>query len=125
MQENSLKPHSIIMEDRKSLSVTGALDVAGFNEEVINIITSQGDMIVTGAKLHISKLSLESGEVEIDGVIDSLRYTAAKRNKSFMQRIFSWWNLPSRRSCGRLSTLFPWARLSRRCMSPFGFCVRA
>ena len=89
MQENSLKPHSIIMEDRKSLSVTGALDVAGFNEEVINIITSQGDMIVTGSKLNISKLSLESGEVEIDGVIDSLRYTAVKRNKSFMQRIFS------------------------------------
>ena len=88
MQENSI-PHSLILEDRKNLSVTGALDVAGFNEEVVSIVTSQGDLIVTGSKLHISKLDLQSGEVQIDGLIDSMRYTAAKRCKSFVQRIFS------------------------------------
>ena len=88
MQENA-KPHSLILEDRKNLSLTGAVDVAGFNEEVISIITSQGDLVVTGSKLHISKLDLESGEVEVDGVIDSLRYTDTKRGKSLMQRIFS------------------------------------
>ncbi len=90
MSENlSKKPHSIIMDNRKKLSLTGVDDVLGFNEDSVSVITSLGNLIVSGSDLHISKLDLDTGEVEIDGCVDSLRYTDNKSSKSFMQRLFS------------------------------------
>lgn len=88
MQENYSKPHTLLLDNRKKLSLTGVSDVQGFNEELVNITTSLGDLIVRGSKLHISKLNLETGEVDIDGVINSLQYTESRNNKSFMQRLF-------------------------------------
>lgn len=83
------KPHSIILDNRKKLSLTGADDVLGFNEESVSVNTSLGHLVIMGSDLHISKLDLDTGEVEIDGCIDSLRYTENKSSKSFMQRLFS------------------------------------
>lgn len=87
MIENS-KQHSIILDNRKKLCITGADDVLGFNEETVNVNTSLGNLIVRGSSLHINKLSLETGEVEIEGAINSLQYTEAKSSKSLMQRFF-------------------------------------
>ena len=87
MTEN-VKQHSILLDNRKKLCITGADDVLGFNEEAVNVITSLGNLIVRGSSLHINKLSLDSGEVEIEGVINSLQYTESKSSKSFMQRLF-------------------------------------
>lgn len=87
MTEN-VKQHSILLDNRKKLCITGADDVLGFNEEAVNVITSLGNLIVRGSSLHINKLNLDSGEVEIEGVINSLQYTESKSSKSFMQRLF-------------------------------------
>ena len=88
MQENFAKPHTMLLDNRKKLSLTGANDVLGFNEELVNITTSLGDLIIRGNKLHISKLNLETGEVDIDGQINSLQYTESREGKSFIQRLF-------------------------------------
>ena len=82
------KQHNIILDNRKKLFITGADDVLGFNEEAVNVITSMGNLIVRGSSLHINKLSLDTGEVEIEGVINSLQYTESKSSKSIMQRLF-------------------------------------
>ena len=88
MQENFSKPHTMLLDNRKKLSLTGVNDVLGFNEELVSIKTSLGDLIVRGSKLHISKLNLETGEVDIDGQINSLQYIENREGKSFMQRLF-------------------------------------
>ena len=88
MQENFSKPHTMLLDNRKKLSLTGISDVLGFNEELVSIQTSLGDLIVRGSKLHISKLNLETGEVDIDGHINSLQYIESRDGKSFMQRLF-------------------------------------
>lgn len=82
------KQHSIILDNRKKLCITGADDVLGFNEETVSVVTSLGNLVVRGSSLHINKLSLDIGEVEIEGVINSLQYTESKSSKSFMQRLF-------------------------------------
>lgn len=87
MQENYSKPHTLVLDNRKKLSLTGVEDVSGFNEELISAVTTLGTLIIRGSKLHISKLSLETGEVDVDGEINSLQYTQNKAGKSFMQRI--------------------------------------
>ncbi len=90
MSENyTKKANSIILDNRKKLCITGAEDVSGFNEETVSVITSLGNLIIRGASLHINKLNLDSGEVEVEGIIDSLQYTESKKSKTLMQRLFN------------------------------------
>lgn len=89
MQDNlSTRPHMLTLENRKLLSLSGVLDVQGFDEETVNIVTTMGVLIVKGNSLHISKLSLETSEVTIDGEISSMHYLAGSEKKGFMARIF-------------------------------------
>ena len=67
-------PHNIIMEGRERLSISGVEDVESFDEETIVVYTSKGMLIVKGSDLHIEKLSLDGGDLSVEGHIDSLRY---------------------------------------------------
>lgn len=89
MQEYNNKTQSLVLENRKKLSLTGVDDVLGFNEETVNVKTNMGDLVIKGSKLHISKLNLDTGDIEIEGVIDLLHYSDTKSEKSIFQRIFS------------------------------------
>ena len=79
-------PHTLILNDRKSLSVTGVSDVDSFDDQVIVVYTDYGELTVKGEKLHISNLNLESGELTFDGCISSMVYT---ENKTKSSGIFS------------------------------------
>ena len=57
-QQPSAKTHSISMENRTKLNVTGVEDVESFDENAIIMNTSQGDLIVRGTGLHIGRISL-------------------------------------------------------------------
>ena len=87
MQEKVLKPHSLILDNRKKLSLTGVEDVSGFNEETVSLKTMAGGLIVKGSGLHIGRLDLDTGDVEIEGVINLLNYTDSKNDKGFIQRL--------------------------------------
>ena len=67
-------PHHVVIEDRKSLTVSGVEDVERFDENTIVLSTSKGTMVVTGEDLHIEKLSLDGGDLKVDGDIDSVSY---------------------------------------------------
>ena len=87
LEENKL--HNIIMENRNRLSVSGVKDVGAFNEEMIQLSTSMGELIVKGYNLHINKLNIDDGELKIDGEIASLVYEESKGEKeSFLSRLF-------------------------------------
>ncbi len=90
MQESSKKPspHTLTLTDRQSLTLTGVVDVPGFDEETIHIKLDSGTLVVKGASLHINKLSLDSGDVCIDGVVNSLQYLSSPSGKSVRSRIF-------------------------------------
>ena len=78
MSENTVKkPHILTLDDRRLLSLTGVEDVAGFDDQTIHIRLSDCTLVIKGSALHISKLSLESGGVVIDGEISSLQYLGA------------------------------------------------
>ncbi|SHI19693.1 sporulation protein YqfC/sporulation protein YabP,TIGR02892 [Sporobacter termitidis DSM 10068] len=67
-------PHNVIMEGRKKVSVSGVDDVESFDESEIIMSTSQGVLIVHGKELRIEKLSLDSGDVVMEGIVDRLEY---------------------------------------------------
>ena len=82
--------HRIVWTDRKRGNITGVTDVGSFDETTVILETDQGILTLKGKGLHIGKLSLEQGEVELDGVIESMVYTGSRPAKkgSVLKRLF-------------------------------------
>lgn len=88
MSENTVtKPHTLELQNRTLLSLSGVEDVAGFDENTISVRMADCSLVVKGTGLHISRLSLDSGDVVIDGTVSSLQYLAAAP-KSLRSRLF-------------------------------------
>lgn len=88
-KKTSLIPHNCILEDRKRLSVSGVNDVDSFDETVIVAKTDCGELTVSGEKLHITKLSLDVGELAIEGNINALTYAdIAEKSGGFFAKVF-------------------------------------
>ena len=66
--------HQLTFDGRERLTVTGVEDVERFDENMIVMSTSAGTLVVSGENLHIGKLSLDGGELHVDGQIDALQY---------------------------------------------------
>ncbi len=81
---------NVIMENRKKLSVSGVLDVESFDEDSVFLYTEAGMLNIKGEELHINKLSVESGDVTVEGRISSLVYTEeeGKGRGGFLSKIF-------------------------------------
>ena len=67
-------PQRIELSGRESLTVSGVEDVDRFDETEIVMNTSLGVLVVTGDSLHIGKLSLDGGELQVDGRVEALTY---------------------------------------------------
>lgn len=67
-------PHHVVIEERRSLTVSGVEDVERFDENTIVLSTSKGAMVVTGENLHIEKLSLDGGDLKVEGDLDAITY---------------------------------------------------
>ncbi len=83
-------PHNVIMEDRRTLTVSGISDVDSFDEQTVIVFTDMGELTVKGEGLHINRLSLEVGEIMIEGNISSLSYSDSKPTQEggFWSRVF-------------------------------------
>jgi len=93
MEENkSIKSHKIVLSNRRAGSFTGVLDVISFDISEILLETEQGMLHVKGNDLHVNRLNLEKGEVDIEGSIDAFSYsqvpTTLKKGESFLGKIF-------------------------------------
>lgn len=82
------KPHTLSMEERCRLTVTGVEDVLSFDETDIVMKTAQGELNVRGSGLHIGKISLDVGELKVEGTISELRYEEPVQTGGFFARLF-------------------------------------
>ena len=69
--------HHVILEGREQLSVSGVEEVESFDENSIVMSTCKGTLVVRGEDLHIEKLSLDGGDLKVEGDIDSLNASVA------------------------------------------------
>ncbi len=86
--KNSAMPHNIIMENREKLSVSGVEEVESFDDRQIILRTSKGNLILRGSDLHIAKLTLDSGELSVTGLIAELGYEETAPSGSLWARLF-------------------------------------
>lgn len=80
--------HRIELDGRERLTVTGVEDVGRFDESEIVMTTALGTLVVTGEGLHIGKLSLDGGELHVDGRIDALCYEDTPVRGGLLSRLF-------------------------------------
>lgn len=69
-----LGEHHISLDSRSHLTVSGVEEVESFDENTITMHTNQGMLIVRGEGLHIEKLSLDGGDLRVEGLVESLTY---------------------------------------------------
>lgn len=84
--------HKVTMTNRRSCTINGVNDVLSFDVHEILLETEQGMLMIKGDDLHVNRLTLDKGEVDIDGKIDSFTYSDAAmsspKNESILARLF-------------------------------------
>ena len=81
MEETKKMIHKMTMESREKLFLTGVEDIDSFDENEILAYTSEGLLCIKGKDLHINRLSVEEGELLVNGEIDSLVYSNTMQSK--------------------------------------------
>ena len=89
MDEIRTRTHKVILENRSRGTITGIQEVVSFDENQIVLDTDMGLLTVKGKNLHVSRLTLEKGETDIDGSIDSLSYSSNEAYRKSGESLFS------------------------------------
>lgn len=83
------KVQNILLENRQKLLVSGVIDVESFNEQYVIVHTDLGVLAIKGEGLHISRLNLDNGELNVEGDITSIEYSESEGSKGgFFSRLF-------------------------------------
>ena len=80
--------HSMQMENREKLKLSGVSDVSGFDEGVIVLTTDMGELSIRGEGLHIDRIDLEAGLLELRGRISELSYEDNAPKGGLWSRLF-------------------------------------
>lgn len=67
-------PHKLQLAERNKLTMTGVTEVVSFEENAVVLHTSLGTLVVQGRELKLKTLSLDGGQVAVDGEISALIY---------------------------------------------------
>lgn len=80
------KNHTVCLENRKGINMSGIIEVISSCETELNLVSSYGEISVTGKELKITKFNAEDGNLIAEGNVDSLKYKGAKT--PLLKRIF-------------------------------------
>lgn len=86
-----VKNHKLVLFNRSSLQMTGIADVIAFDTNEIVMNTEDGLLMVRGEDLHVNHLSLEKGEVHIDGHVDSMIYSNSQKVPKHTEKGIAKW----------------------------------
>ena len=82
------QPHKLSLEGRQKLTLTGVTEVLSFDDQAVLLRTGLGELLIGGSQLQLKTLSIEGGQVAVDGQISSLQYAEPKAGGSFLRRLF-------------------------------------
>ena len=82
------RTHTLEMENREKLRLTGVSDVSGFDENVVVLMTDMGELSIRGEALHIDRIYLEAGILELRGRVSELSYEERTAAGSLWSRLF-------------------------------------
>ena len=80
--------HSLQLDERKRLSVSGVLEVESFDDTVICLSTTLGNLVIRGEALSLQQLSMEGGNILVEGSVEAMLYEPSRPAGSFLSRLF-------------------------------------
>lgn len=90
MDENTVqRTHHAILENREKLMLSGVTAIESFDDRAVILYTQLGELVILGRGLHMQQLSVESGEVTVEGEVQAMRYGDRDRSRpeSFLRRL--------------------------------------
>lgn len=88
MQNSGLKHTTLLVSEKKSVTLDGVENVEGFDQGFVSLQTVAGRITIEGDGLKIESLSKEKGEIKVTGNISGIYYQEIKKAKKFLERIF-------------------------------------
>lgn len=82
------KQQMLNLVDRKFLTVTGTTRIVSLKPDLIQLDTNFGGLIISGTNLELTKLDDVSNKAEVNGNINSLRYTDIKNKEPLLRKLF-------------------------------------
>ena len=80
--------HNVIMENREKMSISGVKKTDNFDDKIIVLETQMGLMTIKGDNLHITKMDIDTGNLEVTGNIYGLIYNETAPSNSLIKRLF-------------------------------------
>ena len=89
-EKQKISRHVLHLEEREKARIGGVLEVLSFDEEGMMMETTCGVLLLKGNGLHMGKLDLDTGDVTVDGSIDSITYSdgSFSEKPSFLGKLF-------------------------------------
>ena len=81
-------PHRLTLNERSALTMTGVTEVVSFEDSTVVLHTSLGTLIVQGQNLQLKTLSLEGGDIAVEGQVSALIYEESRPERGWLGRLF-------------------------------------
>ena len=79
--------HDISLKSRKHMNISGVTEVISFDDTVVILRTTMGTLTVQGSQLQLKTLSLDGGQVAVEGTVCALSYEE-ERSTGWKRRLF-------------------------------------
>ena len=78
--------HNVILENREKLQLSGVTAIDSFDDRAVVLYTSCGQLTILGRHLQMQQISVETGDVTVEGEVQAMRYS--DRDRSAPQGFF-------------------------------------
>lgn len=86
--ERMALPHKLTLEQRKKLTITGVTEVVSFEDTAVVLKTALGTLVIQGQQLQLKTLSLDGGQVDVDGTVSGILYEEPRPAGGVLRRLF-------------------------------------
>lgn len=84
---NLILPHKLVLDQRSSLTMTGVTEVVSFDELAVVLKTTLGTLVIGGKDLQLKQLTLDGGQVAVEGSIAALHYEEPREAGGWFRRL--------------------------------------
>ena len=87
-QEQLQLPHKLTLQQRNALTMDGVTEVVSFDDTTVILHTSLGTLVIQGRDLQLKTLSLDGGQVAVNGTVSALIYEEPRPQGGWLRRLF-------------------------------------
>ena len=88
MSDSMMLPHRLTLTERSQLTMTGVTEVISFDETAVVLRTELGTLCVHGQQLQLKTLSVDGGQIAVEGKVAALIYEEPRSKGGLLGRLF-------------------------------------